>query len=566
MSKAKRTMNGCLTEQSASGQRSKTGARKMPVTFLCLAVMAPVIGAPTLPLGGDAQSIDRRKNQLAQAQSSTNQELGDAAGALSGPKASQGKTAGEAIIEALENPILRKAQVSVVAVDLNRGRTIFSYRPNALLNPASVVKLFTGAAALHYLKPEYRFESSVWLKKEELIGGVLNGDLHILGGGDPTLVSERLWLWVTELHHLGLDEIKGDLVIDESFFDARRIGPGFDMEDTDFAYMAPVGAMTVNFNAVGVHIRPGDKVGAAAVVSVEPDTPYVKLDAKVRTRKGSGQYLMVGSKAGAKGNRQELRVRGWIGINQSPKVIWRKIDHPPLYAGYTLRDMLLRRGIKVGGTVKVGLVPKGAERFHTFVSRRLSEVLDDLNKYSNNLVAELILKTIGAVVFKEPGSWENGIEAVQRFLKEEVGIAPDQYLMRNGSGLNDTNRFSAALVVRLLDYIYRSREIAYELIPSLGVSGATGTVRNRLTGDGVHHKVRAKTGTLTGVTALSGYIMSRDRVVVAFTVLVNGLTVSPRRANKAVDKIVEALSSMPLHGGPTTWEPKGHLAKSKGRK
>jgi D-alanyl-D-alanine carboxypeptidase len=82
----------------------------------------------------------------------------------------------------------------------------------------------------------------------------------------------------------------------------------------------------------------------------------------------------------------------------------------------------------------------------------------------------------------------------------------------------------------------------------------------------VHHKVRAKTGTLTGVTALSGYVMSRDRVVVAFTVLVNGLTVSPRRANKAVDKIVEALSSMPLHGGPTTWEPKGHLAKSKEKK
>ena len=166
-------------------------------------------------------------------------------------------------------------------------------------------------------------------------------------------------------------------------------------------------------------------------------------------------------------------------------------------------------------------------------------------------------------MFNEPGSWTNGVEAVQRFLKEELGVSPDQYLMRNGSGLNDTNRFSAALVVRLLDYIYRTREIAYELIPSLGVSGATGTVRKRLTGEAVHHKVRAKTGTLTGVTALSGYVMSRDRVVVAFTVLVNGLTVSPRRANKAVDKIIEALSSLPLHGGPTTWEPAAKVAKTK---
>ncbi len=541
-------------------------ARALAVVVLCFGSMAPVLGSPLPPAATADKPEGLGQELLAQASHSASAELGDVSSNLAPTQAVAGKTAGQAIIEALENPILAKAKVGMVAVDLNRGRTIFAYRPNALLNPASVVKLFTGAAALHYLKPEYRFESTVWMKKEDFSGGVLNGDLYVRGGGDPTLVTERLWLWVTELHHLGLREVKGDLIIDESFFDQERVGPGFDMENTDFAYMAPVGAMSVNFNAVGVHFRPGDKAGSPAVVSVEPDTPYVALDAKVTTRKGTGQYLMVGSKAGDQGRRQILRARGWIGANQQPKVIWRKVDHPPLYAGFTMRDMLLRRGIKVGGGVRVGRVPEGAELFHTFVSRRLSEVLDDLNKYSNNLVAEMILKSLGAVVFKEPGSWANGVEAIQRFLKEEVGIAPDQYLLRNGSGLNDTNRFSAALVVRLLDYIYRTREIAYELIPSLGVSGATGTVRKRLTGEAVHHKVRAKTGTLTGVTALSGYVMSRDRVVVAFTVLVNGLTVSPRRANKAVDKIIEALSSLPLHGGPTTWEPPAKLAKNKGKK
>jgi D-alanyl-D-alanine carboxypeptidase/D-alanyl-D-alanine-endopeptidase (penicillin-binding protein 4) len=525
--------------------------------------MAPVLATP-LPLGPDpVPASEMAQELLAQANNAVSSELGDVSSNLAPNSNVSGKTAGDAIIEALENPILASAKVGMVAVDLNRGRTIFAYRPNALLNPASVVKLFTGAAALHYLKPEYRFESSIWLEKNKLVGGVLNGDLHMRGGGDPTLVTERLWLWVTELFHLGLREVKGNLVIDESFFDKQRIGPGFDMENTDFAYMAPVGAMSVNFNAVGVHIRPGDRIGDQAIVSVEPNTPYVELDAKVATRKGVGQYLMVGSKASSDAKKQIIRVRGWIGMKQPPKVIWRKVDNPPLYAGFTMRDMLLRRGIKVGGAVLVGQVPDGAERFHTFVSRRLSEVLDDLNKYSNNLVAEMILKSLGAVVFKEPGSWQNGIEAIQRFLKTEVGIAPDQYLLRNGSGLNDTNRFSAALVVRLLDYIYRTREIAYELIPSLGVSGATGTVRKRLTGEAVHHKVRAKTGTLTGVTALSGYVMSRDSVVVAFTVLVNGLTVSPRRANKVVDKIVEALTTMPLHGGPTTWEPPSKLAKKK---
>ena len=179
----------------------------------------------------------------------------------------RGKTAGQAIIEALEGPILRSPKVGMVAVDLNRGRTIFAYRPNALLNPASVVVLFTGAAALHYLKPEYRFESTVWLQPEQFNnGGVLNDNLYIKGGGDPTLVTERLWLWVTELHHLGLREVKGDLIIDETFFDGVRVGPGFDMENTDFAYMAPVGAMSVNFNAVGVHIRPGENLSLGGCI------------------------------------------------------------------------------------------------------------------------------------------------------------------------------------------------------------------------------------------------------------------------------------------------------------
>ena len=561
----RRIIGGCVAEQRPSGQVSNLLWRPVVTLGLCLSTMAPVLATP-IPVKNELPVVPEfTADLLAQANQSVSSDLGDASSNLASAPAVSGKTAGQAIIEALEGPILRNSKVGMVAVDLNRGRTIFAYRPNALLNPASVVKLFTGAAALHYLKPEYRFESTVWIQPEQFNNGVLNGNLYIKGGGDPTLVTERLWLWVTELHHLGLREVKGDLIIDETFFDDVRVGPGFDMENTDFAYMAPVGAMSVNFNAVGVHIRPGEKPGASAVVSVEPDTPYVELDGKVATRKGIGQYLMVGSKSADNKRRQILRARGWIGADQNPKVIWRKVDNPPLYAGFTFRDMLIRRGIKVGGSVRLGEVPEGAKRFHTFVSRRLSEILDDLNKYSNNLVAEMILKSLGAVVFNEPGSWGNGVEAVQRFLKEEIGVSPDQYLLRNGSGLNDTNRFSAALVVRLLDYIYRTREIAYELIPSLGVSGATGTVRKRLTGDAVHHKVRAKTGTLTGVTALSGYVMSRDRVVVAFTVLVNGLSVSPRRANKAVDKIIEALSSLPLHGGPTTWEPPSKVAKTKAK-
>ena len=131
------------------------------------------------------------------------------------------QTAGEAISEVLRHPILKNADVSVMAVDLDRGRTIYAYEADRLLNPASVVKLFTGTAALQILRPEYRFKSTAWITKSD-VNGTLAGDLIIQGGGDPTLVSERLWLWVTEMHHLGLRRVEGDLVIDESFFDGKN--------------------------------------------------------------------------------------------------------------------------------------------------------------------------------------------------------------------------------------------------------------------------------------------------------------------------------------------------------
>ncbi|MBM65470.1 MAG: D-alanyl-D-alanine carboxypeptidase/D-alanyl-D-alanine-endopeptidase [Myxococcales bacterium] len=474
-----------------------------------------------------------------------------AVSAGSGKAAAPAQTAGEAISEVLRHPILRNAQVGLMAVDLDRGRTIYAYEADRLLNPASVVKLFTGTAALQILRPEYRFKSSAWTTKKLDQKGTLAGNLFIRGGGDPTLVSERMWLWVTEMHHLGLRRVEGDLVIDESFFDGDRVGPGYEEENTDFAYMAPTGALSINFNALGVYIRPAETAGQLAKVSIEPQIPFFELDARVQTKARAGRYLLVGSHPRADG-RQEVKARGWIGKDESMKVIWRKIDNPPIYAGETMKDLLRRRGIQVTGKVRVGKVPKDALPFHTFVSRRLSEVLDDLNKYSNNFVAEMIVKTIGAETMDGPGSWKTGTEAIRRFLKRDVGIQPDTYVLRNGSGLNDTNRFTAAQVVRLLDYIYRTREIAYELIPSLGVAGASGTVRKRMTSDLSHHKVRVKTGTLTGVTALSGYVMSRDREVIAFAIVANGLKVSSRRASAVIDRIAEALSGLPLEGGPTT--------------
>ena len=232
-----RSMGGLVASRKALAKRQRVVLAStlavlgiLPIAWTVLSASRPAIAASENKKGGPAPA--------------TSLEAG------TGKAKPPVQTAGEAISEVLRHPILKNAQVGLMAVDLDRGRTIYAYEADRLLNPASVVKLFTGTAALQVLRPEYRFTSTAWITKKLDANGTLAGDLVIRGGGDPTLVSERLWLWVTELHHLGLRRVEGDLVIDESFFDGDRVGPGYEEENTDFAYMAPTGALSINFNAL----------------------------------------------------------------------------------------------------------------------------------------------------------------------------------------------------------------------------------------------------------------------------------------------------------------------------
>ncbi len=470
---------------------------------------------------------------------------GREAGGPGGAGRELGRELDAALRAIVEGGPLAGSRAGIFVTDVQTGQALYAKDADVLLNPASNVKLVTTAAALARLGPEFRFDTEFYVDAGSR-GSSSVRTLHIRGKGDPSLVTERLWAIAGDLAHLGLRRI-GDIVVDESYFDAERSGPGFDQEAGDKSYLAPTGAASLNWNTVAVHVSPADRAGQRARVEVEPASEYFEIENHATTAaRGGGSRRRLTVASISHGARQRIVVDGRVAAGARMQVVWRKIDEPGLYLGHTLRRLLDLRGVTVAGRVKTGEVPPGARLVHVAQSESLAEVVRRLNKTSNNFVAEQILKTVGAQTKGTPGSWVKGIAATEEFLAE-IGVPRGAYVMKNGSGLNDTNRFSARQIVTILRAMWSRFPLQPEYLASLPVAGRDGTIRWRMEGSEAEGRLRAKTGTLENVTSLSGYVETAGHKTLAFAVLVNDYPGRPSAAVRSVDAIGTALAAS---GGP----------------
>ncbi|HVP68729.1 MAG TPA: D-alanyl-D-alanine carboxypeptidase/D-alanyl-D-alanine-endopeptidase [Anaeromyxobacteraceae bacterium] len=488
------------------------GAREARRGFLVLFVLSVAALCLTAPAAAEAPPAAAAASARAEARRKLQEELGaiTSRGALAG------------------------ARAGILVESLDSGEVVFARSPDELFNPASNVKLFTSAAALAGLGPEYRFETEFLLAP----GSGSAKNLYVRGKGDPTLVTERLWAIAGELAHIGVERV-GDLVLDDSWFDEERFGPGYDQERGDRAYLAPAGAISLNFNAVAVSVAPGNAVGAPGRVYLEPASDFLSLENRTVTARTRSLRRVVLSSQPA-GARQRVTVEGKLPLGGRRQVFYRRVDDPALYFGHTLRRLLELRGVKVQGRVRRGYVPQGATLAYVSESDALAAVVRQLDKQSNNFMAEQILKALGAELRGPPGTWPKGVAAVEDFLAT-AGVPRGSYLMRNGSGLNDANRFSARQTVALLKEMWHRFPLMVEFVGALPVAGRDGTIRWRMEGTAAAGHLRAKTGTLEGVTSLSGYVETRDGEHLAFAVLVND---AGRGTARAVDDLGTALASV----------------------
>ncbi|MBD3347881.1 MAG: D-alanyl-D-alanine carboxypeptidase/D-alanyl-D-alanine-endopeptidase, partial [Candidatus Eisenbacteria bacterium] len=406
------------------------------------------------------------------------------------------------------------ADVSV-SVHTPDGRVLYERAADRPMAPASNMKIVTAACALSLLGHDHRFVTDI-MATGQIESGALDGDLYVVGGGDPSIVSEELWKICEALRARGLREIRGDLVLDTSFFDgeARAVSGG---DDGDRAYHARTGALSLNFNTVAVHVYPGKSRGDAAVVSVTPDLGIVELRG-VATTGSSRRGTTIDVRRRFENGRNVVAVTGRIAEGSAGRTWYRNLDDPAGCFGEALVSSLAMFGVSLDGTVREGRCPREASLLHRHESKPLSLVVRDLGKYSNNFVAEQLLKALCAEVDGPPGSTGCGSRMLSDYLVS-LGLEPASFRVVDGSGFSKDNRLTTRAIASVIAAALADFETSCEFATSLSVGGVDGTLSDRMEFPGLRGQVRAKTGLLRGVTAISGLLHTLAGDDVIFSVI-----------------------------------------------
>ncbi|HJM42086.1 MAG TPA: D-alanyl-D-alanine carboxypeptidase/D-alanyl-D-alanine-endopeptidase [Nitrospinota bacterium] len=434
----------------------------------------------------------------------------------------------------LRDACVRKNRVGIRAFSLKSRRVLFDLRGEEQFIPASNVKVLTTATAFHYLKPDYKFKTNVYTTGR-FSAGRLSGSLYLKGFGDPSLVNEELWILVRTLKRRGLREVRGDIVVDDRYFDGERFVPGTNGGRGLRPFQAPHGAASLNFNTLGVYVEPNAVIGKPPRAVVEPVSSYIQLinNANTVSRRHKAHIRL---RRAAHADGDLIILEGRIPAGSPPRRFWINITTPTLYLGHTFREFLEWEGIKVNGEVRRGKTPPASRQLASHMSKPLAIILWDLNKWSNNFIAEQVLKTLGAEILGAPGTRRKGLAVVNRYMKR-LGYGPGSFAVDDGAGLSRKNRISPAQLVRVLTDMYDDIRFRPEFVASLAVMGVDGSVKNRLDDTPAERRIRAKTGTLNGVDTLSGYAFSLAGDVIAFSILMNGSRCSHWRMRRLQDQI-----------------------------
>ncbi len=373
------------------------------------------------------------------------------------------------IDEVLQDSLFRTASVGIKVVSVETGEVIYVKNAHKLHHPASTTKLFTAATALAKLGSNFQFETTLHVVKT--FDPHVIGNLYLKGSGDPLLDSADIVALCNTLLESGLKSIEGNIVVDETYFDTVREGPGWMWDDKPF------------------------HVSSLSIRDLEPD-------------------VKTGSRAIACGN--------------------------------LLKTTLIQKGMTVSGDVIAGPVPSDAQIVTTHLSPFLSEIIRLMNKPSDNWIAEFLFKSIGAVVKGEPGTWRKGRDSITDFLGE-IFDEPPAHRFVDGSGLSRYNLLNVELLTNLLVYMYNNFELMPEFTASLPIAGVDGTLKNRMQGMYAEKVLRAKTGTLSGVSALAGYTRTADGEVFAFGILISHYVGSAAVARGIQDKIGDVLTQFSRH-------------------
>ena len=428
--------------------------------------------------------------------------------------------------------------LSVLVQEVGSGSTRLALNAQQPVNPASLLKLVTTYAALDQLGPAFSWKTPVWLVGGLGSGaqaGVLDGNLHLQGRGDPKLTLERLWLLVQRLRQMGVSEIRGDIVLDQSAF-ARDESSTAEFDNEPLRpYNARPQALLLSLNAVLYTFTP-DVANGVARVSAEPALQGMQVDATVPLGSGAcGDWR--GALKASTGDVDRMRLAGSYALACGERVWPLAYPDPRLYAARLLATLWREAGGRLGGVVREGPAPVGLAPSFEITSPALAEVVRDINKYSNNVMAQQLMLTLA---LQQPGASqatpEAGRELLRQWLAQRLGESPEalaNVVIDNGSGLSRQTRVSAALLARVLQAAWAS-PVMPELMASLPVTGLDGTSRRSRSSPGQAH---LKTGSLRDVAGIAGYVLGRSGKRYVLVAVINHPNANA--AKPALDALVQ---------------------------
>ena len=432
---------------------------------------------------------------------------------------------GTKISKVLSHEDLKGAVTGISVREAKTGKIIYQKNGDTRLRPASSLKLVTSAAALKLLGGNYRFKTEVYTDKKA-VNGVLTGNLYLKGYGDPTLTTADLDKLSKQLKKKGIRKVKGNLVADDSWYDSTRLSLDLPWSDEQEYYGAQISGLTVSpdndydAGTVIIQVAPAAKEGKAPSIKVLPKTSHIKLSNKAKTGKADSKKTI---KVTRKHGTNQLSITGSIPKNSSASKYWIAVENPTGYTLELFKRSLAKEGIKTAGKMTAGKVRPGAVKLASDQSAPLKEVVKPYLKLSNNTISEVLVKELGRVKGKG-GSWEHGLSVIEKQYNS-LGINHNNILMRDGSGVSHVNLITPNTLSNVL---FKAQSASWYKIylNSLPVAGNSdrsvgGTLRNRMKGTPAEGKVMAKTGSISTVSSLSGYVKGNAGNKYTFSIIIN---------------------------------------------
>jgi len=451
-----------------------------------------------------------------------------------------------------DDPEFQNAYWGVVIQSLSNGQYLYLRNENKGFMPASNMKIFTTATALAKLSPEYQFSTNLVSTGSIDENGILQGDIIIRGSGDPSITGrfhENNILavfenWIDSLKQAGVKKITGDIIGDDDYFEDEKLGTGWEWDDQSDYYAAQISALSFNDNCMDIIFSPGDSLGAIAQYRLEPETGYVFINCEVVTVEPERETGIVFHRLPGT---NQVTITGNISINRENKRDWFSVENPTLFSVYIFRELLERHDIEVTGIARdidelenYAYLDNEHHILARYTSPPLHEIIKAVNKVSQNLYAELLMRTLGAI-YTGTGDTRSSIIVYKDFFSS-IGINPNAIGVADGSGLSRRDLVTPKQVSTLLKAMWKHKYSNY-FYESLPIAGIDGTIKNRMKKTAAANNVRAKTGYIGRVRCLSGYVSTKDGEDLVFSMLVNNYTVPTSMANNIQDLVCERLAN-----------------------